>query len=216
MKADNISFKIETESVEYGDNRNFFEYTILFYKGVRPVGIERGPRRETPERKDSMKLARARVVILKSHRLFAVPVTRKCISDGEARNCNTCAIAQALWHNQERMGLPQREYQFDVSPYGAWVDPRGLVLSKRWEDEGSALRIPATELPDIAIVSRSGKVYKESMLEWAMYWDDWAESRYMGLKEWREKHGYGSDEWPSRPGPCSFVLDLDAMKAEAA
>lgn len=213
--SDKLTFKVDAKSVEYGDHRKFFEYAIVFYKGARPVGIEHGPRRETPDRRDSLKAAKRRVAVLKYHRLFAIPITRKCISDGEARNCNSCAIAQALWHNQERMGLPQREFAFEVNPYGAWVDPRGLVLSKRYANDSESLRIPATKLPDIAVLGLDGKVWRESMFEWAMAWDDWAESREISLAEWRENHDKDSDERPYRPGPCSFVLDLDAMERAA-
>src|SRR5690242_15319592 len=103
---DALTFAVRTHSVKYGDNRTFLEYTILMLHAGKLVGIEEGPRRSTPERLAALKAARQRIAVLRSQRLFAIRVTRKHISDGEVRNCNTCAISQALWHNQERMGLP--------------------------------------------------------------------------------------------------------------
>jgi hypothetical protein len=47
-----------------------------------------------------------------------------------------------------------------------------------------------------------------------MAFDDWYDSKYMSLKEWRERHGHQDGERPYRPGPTSFVLDLDAFKPE--
>lgn len=207
--TEKLYFLARIKPVVYGDNKTFFEYRIEIFKGAQLVGIERGPRRETQARGDSLKAAHARIATLRSHRLFAVRVTRKNISDGDARNCSSCAIAQALWKNQERMGFNKHDFAFDVSPYGAWVEPRGIVLRKVYGYD--LMRLPADRLPDIAIEGRDGKAYSESMFEWAMRWDDWAESRGISVREWREERGLDSDERPSRPSPVSFVLDLDAM-----
>lgn len=210
-KITTLTFKSKARPVKYGDGRVFFEYDILMFDGKRLAGAESGPRcSTTPDRSSSMKAARARIRVLKSHRLFPIRVTRKHISDGTARSCSTCAISQALWHNQESMGFPKYEFRFEVSPYGAWVEPRGITLSEKYGDEVS--RIPAENLPEIVYGIRGKRVVRESMLEFAMTFDEWAEARYMTLREWREEHGWSEDRPCGRPGPCSFVLDLDALK----
>lgn len=201
-----MTFEIRTRSIRYGDKRTFIEYKILMFDGAKLVGIEDGPRRSFEDRPAALRAARRRIKVLRSHRLFAVRVTRKNISDGEARNCNTCAIAQALWHNQERMGLPRSTYSFEVSPYGAFSSPRGIVL-RRYDD--SEKRIPPVDLPELVLGQSAKHIFQEGLSEWAMRWDDWAEFRYMSAKEWRELY---DEDLPYRPGPCSFVLDLDAMQ----
>lgn len=223
--GDAITFKVRTRTIEYGDRRKFVEYRILFCHRGRVVGAEDGPRRTTPDRAGARKAARARIAVLRTRRLYAIAVTRKHITDGEARNCNTCAISQALWHNQERMGFPKREFSFRIEPYGFMSNVRGITLSRIYGDIERAL--PVDELPDLVWTVRDRtspiyalrspnscggeKVYPESMVEWAMRFDDWAESRFMSLKEWRDKHSAEPDERPCRPGPVSFVLDLDAF-----
>jgi hypothetical protein len=208
-----LTFAVKTQGVRYGDNRTFFEYRIVMMHKGTLAGIEDGPRRSAPDRPAAAKAARQRIKFLRSRRLFVIRVSRKHISDGEARNCNTCAISQALWHNQERMGFPKSERRFEVSTYGAFIEPRGIVLRERWGQE--IRRLPATELPEIAVCAIKGRAYSEGMAVWTMGWDEWAESRCMSLDEWREKHGYTDGERPLRPGPCSFVLDLDAMAEPA-
>jgi hypothetical protein len=210
-----MTFRISGRMTEYGDKRRFFDYRILMIDDNRVVGAETGDRRSALSRADALKLARKRIAELRKRRLVPICVTRKHIEDGEARNCNSCAISQALWHSQEAMGFPKDEWNFEVSPYGCFVDPRGIVLAEKY---GTVTRhIPAAKMPDIVTsYKRKGKplVYFESMVEWTMQWDDWAESRYMSLHEWREKHGYDEGERPYKPTPCSFVLDLDAMVTE--
>lgn len=212
---DKIEFKVRTQAVEYGDRRKFAEYKIGFWHRGQLVGLESGQRRTATDRASAMKAAKARVAVLKTHRLFAIRVTRKHIADGEARNCDTCAIAQSLWHNQERMGFPKQEWSFEVSPYACFARARGIVLGKKYgADEPKA--IPGGALPTVVFSGRdyrgSPDMHGESMIEWAMRWDDWAESRFISLGAWREKHSAEPDERPSRPGPSAFVLDLDAFQ----
>lgn len=209
-----IQFKARTRTVEYGDNRTFVEYQILMSDRQGLAGVEAGPNRETKTRNAALKAARARIRILKSHRLFAVRVTKQHIDDGDARNCHSCAISQALWHNQERMGLSKYEYSFEVSPYAAWVEARGIVLSKKYSDEDT-LHIPEDEMPDLFIGQRGKHLFTESMMEWAMSFDEWSESKYLSEEEWAEEQaerGNDDTERPWRPSPASFVLDLDAMQ----
>lgn len=219
--TDKISFKVRTHTVEYGDKRRFVEHTIVFLHRGRTVGLEHGPRRATVSRPETMKAARARIAVLKTRRLFAIRITRKHISDGKARSCFSCAIAQALWHNQDRMGFPKSHYNFEVSPYAAFANARGIVREPTWRsgDDEKVVHIPADELPTLVF---SGRDYRgrddrhgESMLEWAMRFDDWAESRFMSLSAWREEHSAEPDERPWRPGRAAFVLDLDMFKEGA-
>lgn len=210
--SDRLRFEIRTRTVEYGDKRKFVEYQILMFDLRGVVGLESGPSRETVDRADAIKAARTRIRTLKTHRLFAVRVTKKHIEDGEARNCSTCAISQALWHNQERMGLSKYEYSFRVAPYACMVEADGLVLNPKYGADG-AVHIPEDQLPDMVLEGRGykGRIPNESMVEWAMSFDEWGDSRYMSLSEWREERGYDDGERPYRPSPASFVLDLDAM-----
>jgi len=205
-----IAFRIRTRTVEYGDNRRFIEYAVLMFRGQKLVGYEEGPRREALDRPSALKMARARIRTLASHRLYVINITRQNITDGEARNCNTCAISQALWDNQERMGFSKYEYNFEVSPYAAFMEPRGIVLCEKFGDND--IHLSADALPDMVSGQRGKVVFNDSMEHWAMNFDDWGDSRYMSLAEWREEHGYEDGERPYRPCPASFVLDLDAMK----
>lgn len=212
--SDNLRFEIRTRTVTYGDKRKFVEYDIrmLDLRGI--VGFESGPSRETVSRADAIKAAHARIRVLKTHRLFAIRVTKKHIDDGDARNCFSCAISQALWHNQERMGLSKYEYNFRVVPYACMVEADGLVLEPKY-GSGEALHIPEDELPDMVFEGKGYNRWRtpnESMVEWAMTFDDWGDSRYMSLSEWREERGYDDGERPYPPSPASFVLDLDAMQ----
>lgn len=211
MNGDAIEFKITTRSVEYGDHRKFIEYKIQMFCQGKIAGVESGPRRSTPDRPSALKSARRRVAVLRGHRLYAIRVTRKHISDGQARSCQSCAISQALWHNQERMGFTRGRYdsaRFEVAPYGCFVDPRGITLRENGDDYKERQLL---DMPDLCGVTRSGKIYSDSMVEWAMNWDEWAESREISLTEWREKHGYEKGDFPCRPCPASFVLDLSAL-----
>lgn len=102
----------------------------------------------------------------------------------------------------------------EVSPYGAFGSARGLVLRSREDD--TEKNIPPGKLPLIVtswIRSGVSGSYDDTMMEWAMMWDEWAESRHVSLAEWREYNGRDKDERPCRPSPCSFVLDLEAFKS---
>lgn len=206
MNGDDLAVRIRTRTVKYGDDKKFVEYRILFFKGPRVVGAEDGPPRATADRGSALKAARARVAGLKKQRLFVVRVTGKHIRDGEERSCDTCAIAQALYHNQERMGL-DRNHDFRVEPYG-WSE-RGIVLQHDGAPDKVLSKMPA-------MVSRwqptQRDPYPESMLEWTMRWDSWAEGRRETVTQYRERTGdEGKD---SRPRPTSFVLNLDAFVEE--
>lgn len=210
--SDQVTFRVRTRPVTYGDNRTFHEYSILMYARASLVGYEEGPRRTTESLEHCLKEARKRVRELRSHRLFVIRVTRQHITDGEARNCHTCAISQALWHNQERMGFEKSDFSFEVSPYGGiGADPRGIVLSHKWGEEEDR-HIPADVLPDLVSGQRGKIIFNETMGNWAANFDEWAESRYMSLPEWRDLHGFEDGERPWRPSPASFVLDLDAFR----
>ncbi len=216
MKTDNsrISFKVSTGTTEYGDGRKFLNYKIVMLSGSKPVGIEAGPSRTFADRSSASAAARRRISILKTHKLFIVRITEKHITDGEGRQCNTCAIAQALWHNQERMGFPMYQYGFHVSPYGDML--RGIVIEPKAGLAGPGLILEPSKLPDViyGLTSR-GQVCNDSLEHFASGFDDWADLRTMSIAEWREMHGYDEDERPYRPSPCSFVLDLDEFKAAA-
>lgn len=206
--AKSITFKASVRAQKYGDRRTFMEFRILMFHKNRLVGIEDGPRRETTTRPEAIREARRRITALKSRRLFVIRITRKHISDGEARSCNTCAIAQAIWHNQERMGFPKRIFSFEISPYGGmFSEARGIVIGHEYRDEPDR-HIQADELPKLAIGVFNGRAASEDMATWAMNFDDWAEYRSMSAREWRESK---SDDLPSYPGTCSFVLDVDAF-----
>lgn len=206
--SDKITFSVQTPRYTYGDRKKFYQFRILMRCGGKVVGKEDGERRLHRERKTAVLAARQRIDVLKTRRLFAIEVTKKHIEDGEERNCDTCAVSQALWHNQNRMGLSRGDWNFRVEPYGAWVDFHGIVLRPKYH---SGPETALGDLPDLVTSYRDG-VYFESMMEWTMSWDDWAESRYMKIADWREMHGYEDGERPYRPSPCSFVLDLDAFK----
>ena len=211
--SDNLTFEIRTHTVTYGDDRKFVEYQILMLDSHGVAGLESGPRRETESRAGAIKAARARIRVLKAHRLYAVRVTKQHIKDGKARNCYQCAISQALWHNQDRMGLSKYDYDFKVVPYACMVEADGLVLTHKYHDD-DALHIPEDQLPDMVLTCKGykGRIPHESMVEWAMTFDDWGDSRCMSLKDWREERGYDAGERPYPPPPASFVLDLDAMQ----
>lgn len=207
-----IGFRVEARPQKYGDGRTFFEYRILFTKGKKVIGAERGPRRVSESKLDCKRAARERVAELKKHRLVHIPVTTKHISNGEARNCTTCAIAQALWHKQEYLGFPKHKFVFEVSTYGAWVDPRGIVLIDR--SGASPDRSIVFEKLPLLVYEGTRKIYDDWMPEWTMQWDDWAEARWESAREYRQRTGE-HDGKPSRPGPTSFVLDMDELKEVA-
>lgn len=210
-----MKLTIRTRQQEYGDKRTFVEYQIIFWENGSVVGIESGPRRATKTRMLAVTAARERIAVLKTHKLFAIPVTRQHIQDGDARNCNTCAIAQALWHKQDEMGFQRSDWRFELSPYGAFSDPRGLELMKRFcYGRNKILSIPAEELPEIVYTyfnDGKSKIYPEPMWEWAMHWDDWAEARSETTREYCQRTGE-RDGKPPRPSPTTFVLDLDEFK----
>lgn len=216
---DKLRFGMRIRSQRYGDDQTFHEYQIAIFKGARLAGMEEGPPRQTVTRSEAANAARARIRQLQKRRLFAIQVTDKHITDGESRNCNTCAISQALWHNQERMGFGKDDMAFRVSTYAYFADSDGIVLEKKYcsRCDDSAIHLEVDKLPMLTFgrysLRNRGMISGDSMVEWTMSWDEWAESRYMSLKEWREAHSYNDGERPFKPGPCSFVLDLDAFTA---
>lgn len=215
--SDRIEFRIKARKIEYGD-RPYYEYRILFVRRGKIVGVEDGPRRVATDRASALEAARARVDVLEDHRLFVIRVTDKHIRDGEEGNCNTCAIAQALWHNQVRMGLSRDDWNFRVEPYGFFTDSRGIVLTKgTYYREDAVYTLPTDDLPDIVgFRSSADRCWPEGMVEWAFAWDNWAEARGMTRKQWKEHDGWSDDGKPPRPGPSTFVLDLDAFVVESA
>lgn len=216
METDNprLTFKVEVQSVRFGDRKQFHQYTILTHQGGKVVGIEQGPNRKSKTLAAAIKAANLRIDELKSHRLFIVRVTSADIREGNGRDCYNCAISLALERNQERMGIDPFDYLFKVSPYAAWVEAEGIVLHKKLSSEED-LSIEPWRLPDVVIAYRRDGQLKQwncSMVEWAQEFDDWTDLRSESLKEWREERGYDNGERPYRPSPCSFVLDLDAFK----
>lgn len=207
--SDRFRFTIVMRPVEYFDRRTFWEYVIRMWQNGIVVGEEESPRRIAQVRFHAMEYAKRRIDELKTHKLFAILITKKHIEDGQARCGSNCAIAQALWHNQERMGLLRGDWDFCVVPYAAWVDADGITLGKRYGPEPEKA-IPLRLWPEIVTPHNHGS-YRMTLQEWAQDWDDWAESRYMSLADWREERGYTDGERPYRPSPCSFVLDLDAF-----
>lgn len=208
-----IEFKISAKTSAYDDGK-FVQWRILMRSGGRLAGIEDGPTRLHRVRDDAVKDARKRVAVLKKQRLFVVPITKKNIDHGEARNCHSCAIAQALWQNQERMGLPRFDVNFRVSPYAAFAHSDGLVIEHKYGSKADEAIAPEN-LPLVVSEYRwKGKTehYDECMVDWAMDFDDWAESQSMSLAEWRQRHGYKDGERPIKPGPACFVLNLDEFK----
>lgn len=204
--SDDLTIGIRTRTVKYGDGKRFVEYRLLFFNGRRIVGAEDGPRRTTTRRQDALKAAKAHVAALKKQRLFVVRVTGKHIRAGEERSCDACAIAQALFHSQERMGL-DRNYSFRVEPYG-WSE-RGIVLQHNGEPDKVL-----SKMPDLVSISQSTRrdPDPEDMLEWTMRWDGWAEGRRETVAEYCERTGNEGKYF--RPGPTSFVLNLDAFVEE--
>lgn len=212
-----LTFEPFVRMVPYGDQRRFAEYRILMFQRGRLVGIEDGPHRRFIRYAEALQAARARIRTLGWRRLFVVRITEADIRNGEARDCSNCAIAQALWHNQERMGLPRRDWAFWVSPYGFFAasERLGIRLQKRFFGD-ECLHLPSDALPDMVHPGAAPGAMFDSMIEFAMSFDDWEESRHMSLKEWREKNGSAPDERPYRPGPRSFVLNLDAFQVARA
>ncbi len=197
-----ITFRARIRAVNYGDDLTFHEWSIRMFHRGKLVGSTPETWRGHSCHLDARTAARREIRRLQKRRLFVIPVTARCIADGQERDCNTCAIAQALWHSQERMGYPKRDYNFRVSTYGAWMDCPGIVLSG---EDAETLHIPPDKLPQVLTQG-----YAEDMADWTMGWDDWAESRHETAEEWRERTGEDDDEpKPCRPLPCTFVLDLD-------
>lgn len=224
VRPDNptLRFSVRVRPAEYGDGQTFMDWRIVIRQGREVVGIEDGPRRATKLRYVSNRAAWQRVRELKLRRLYVVRVTKKHINDGEGRNCNTCAISQALWHNQERMGLPKNDYSFEVDPYGAWTDPRGIVLEANHPKNGEApeRRLPANKLPEVIWNwprkrwPKDEKWGHDHMVHFAMNFDDWYDAQFESAREYRERTGDDAGK-PFKPDPCVFVLDLDAFEKVA-
>jgi hypothetical protein len=206
-------FRPRFKPVTYGNGRRTVRYKIEMNRGGGTVGLT-----DSCEAKTLLQAERAaekQIARLKKSRLFVIPITANHISDGEARSCHACAIYHALTDQRDRLLAPIKGYDdrgFKVNPYGAWTDPEGIVLQSGYEE---IARTPVNQLPQI-ITQCEGGYFKEGMTEWAMTWDDWAESRYMSLKEWREERSYSDGERPFKPSPATFVLNVDAFTAEHA
>jgi hypothetical protein len=205
-----IRFSVRVKAVEYGDDRTFHEWRVVMHSGGNIVGVEDGPNRthDTPEA--SRRAGWDRVRQLRTHKLFIVPITKIDIKVGEGHSCEACAISQALWRNQERIGLSKHEFGFRVEPYGAFVDVEGIVLGQQFRPFGPTLATGERNMPDIAYEWR-GKLYTESMYEWAIHFDEYDDSRNTTLAEWREENGYTDGETPWCPTTGSFVLNLSEM-----
>lgn len=208
--GDAIAFEVETKPQKFGDGKTFHEYRVLMRFRGRLAGAKDGPRRAHRTARDARLAGERWVREISAHRLYAVRVTREDIRTGEARSCQSCAIAQALRRNQERMGFSQQCFDFKVSPYGFMDDVDGIALAKRYGC-GDVLFTGEDGMPDV-IQEYRGEFYIRSMEEWAREWDDWADSRTMSLAEWRESQGYDDGETPCKPSPCAFVLDVTTMK----
>lgn len=207
--CDPLAFSVRTRSAKYGDNQTFHEFQILMRLNSRVVGSEAGPRRAHATASDARVAGAERVKVLRGHRLFAIDVTREDIENGEAHSCESCAIAQALFRNQKRMGFPKWSHTFRVAPYaGMFATAYGIALGTRMRD--SDLETGAEGMPDL--VSASAGV--SCMMEWAMIFDEWADLQTMDISEWREAYGYSGDETPCKPWPVSFVLNLSEMRSD--
>jgi hypothetical protein len=200
-----MTFRVFPHKVEYGDHRKFWEYKLAMYRDGVLAGVEESPRRLSASLGAMWSGAKARITLLKSHRLFAVPITKDCIKRSEGHSCNLCAVAEALRENQERMGLSKLDSNFRVESYGAFMDCRGIVLERHGEPD------KATDAVLIANSYQHG-VYGESLEIWTMQFDEWFDFQIMERREWREKYGMQPGDRACRPVPASFVLDLDAMR----
>lgn len=208
--ADPIAFSVRVKPVTWGDNATFYQYRIVMRLSGRVVGFEEGPGRTCATHEDARRAGWARVRQLGACRLYAIDVTRKDISRGEAHSCEACAIAQALYRNQERMGFERREYDFRVAPYGGiGTEGYGIALCRNGAED---LLTGMDKMPDLVFPSKRTGFATECMMEWAMLWDEWAARQTMSISDWRETYDRGEDETPCRPWPVSFVLNLTEMK----
>jgi hypothetical protein len=202
-----LRFKPCFKLLEFGRGKTQVEWHIEMTH-YRPVGVTKSQRAKTFVQ--AARAAKAEIALLEKRRLFIIPVLPKHINRGEASNCWSCALSLALTAQRERLLLPTTSYGdrcFRVSSYGAWVDGRGIQLMHGYDE---VARLPVEQMPDIATPWMGG-VSSDGLVEWTQQWDDWASSRYMSLKEWRENHDYEDGERPYKPRPCSFVLDADAF-----
>lgn len=215
-----LRFQILTKRAKYDDGI-FIAWTIRLWFGSTLVGEDKGPRRAHRTHGSARRSALTRVKTLRSHRLYLIRITRKHIRDGVGRSCSQCAISQALWHNQDRMGFPRGYFSgwnIEVESYGAWTDPRGIVFTNK--DGGQDLQLPLDKLPKVVMrYARDGKRhhYSEDMAEWTQAFDEWADvygqsNDAKTLTEYRQAHGYDGNEYPTRPAGGYFVLDLDELQ----
>ena len=208
-KPDTLTLQIKTRPVTYGDGAKYHEWVILMLHRNKVVGAESGPRRATPDRASCTAAARSRIRELQKHRLYVIRITRDDMRHGKARSCETCPVAQALYRNQERMGLDKYDYDWWVETYRAYVHADGLVLNG---PDGS-LHIDSDDLPLIINKHNPGlSFFQKDLSEWTQDFDEWKDMVQMGVREWREERGYEDGERAYRPLPFSFVLDMDAMK----
>lgn len=207
-----IFFSVRSKPVHYGDGVTFYEFRIVMRAGEKVVGVDEGPSRTHAHatRRECLAAAYERARELRMRRLLIVDVSAKDIENGEARSCQSCAIAQALWRNQERISMDRRRFDFRVEPYGAFTRCNGIVLDDRDDSDSPEIATGLNNMPDLVGVGPHG-LYVEGMYDWAVAWDEWADSRHMTFAEWREEHPDDGRK-PYKPPPCSFVLDLSAMK----
>lgn len=216
-----LTFKITTRALHHGHKVKSPRacYTIEMLEAGKVVGVEHSDSSAVFSYL-SRRLARAaalrRVKFLRTRRLFVIPVDKWAIEHGEGHNCSTCAISQALWKNMERMGLNKDADDFRTSTYGAWTDADGITLKRRGPRGGEIMtHIPVKELPRVVTtVRRGGKplTFNEDMVQWTKDFDDWYDSKFETLKEYRERNDETEGGKPRQPPPFSFVLDLDAFK----
>lgn len=204
-----IRFAVRSKPVRYGDDAVLYEYTIIMRIDGKAVGVECGPRRTHPDRRSARSAGYERIRELKKCPLYAIPVTAKDIQDGEARSCNFCAIALAIYHQQKRMGIPEHEFDFRVEPYGAFTHVDGIVLAAHFYPY-PRITSSTHRMPDLIGEGPNG-LFITSMYEWAVHWDDYADSRSMTAAEWNEEHPDDGGK-PHKPSLSSFVLNLADLR----
>lgn len=152
---------------------------------------------------------------MKDCRLYIIHVDQWAIDAGESRSCSTCAIAQALWKWQKGLDIDTHVFTFEVSPYAAWAEGRGILYHQQAYGDGEA-KLAVSKLPNVVNYYRSegeDRHYDEPLEEWAQTFDDWSEYQPMSAterKEWRDQH----DGAPAKPCPMFFLLNADDFVIE--
>lgn len=132
---------------------------------------------------------------LRTQRLFLVDVTKSDINNGNGRDCRSCAIARAL-----NRVLPTIGYDTGgIFGHYAWVSPYAFFADTGIEirqSNNTILRLPVQRFPN-------------QLIEWSMTFDDWTDSIFMTLKEWRKATSAEPGGRPVKPWPVKFLLNLD-------